>query len=161
MRQIDVPTALLLRYLQTLWAVADRVEILNEFGDTDRFGLMIPIGYSGVERDLEQAYTSYAITLVLDEPSIPIFFDDVGVKDQQQRIPTPTACPCMMQLTQDDRFALDRLREHTHQQDQIIASFQSQIANQCTAIKLIETRSEEQSEHRSASSTSLWHSIVC
>lgn len=123
MRYIDVPTALLLRYWQTLWVVTDRLEILNEFGGTDRFGLITPIEYSRVERDLEHAYTTYALTLDLDEPNIPLFFDDFGVEDQPQRTPTPTACQCMMQLTRDDRLELDRLRERTHQQDQIIAPF--------------------------------------
>lgn len=61
MRHIDVPTALLLRYQQTLSVVIDGLEILNEFSGIHRFGLMTLIGYSGVERDLEHAYTPYAL----------------------------------------------------------------------------------------------------
>ena len=82
--------------------VIDGLEILNEFSGIHRFGLMTLIGYSGVERDLEHAYTPYALTLDLDEPNIPLFFDDVGAGDQPQRTPTPITCQCMMRLTQDD-----------------------------------------------------------
>lgn len=41
--------------------VIDGLEILNEFSGIHRFGLMTLIGYSGVGRDLEHAYTPYAL----------------------------------------------------------------------------------------------------
>lgn len=63
---------------------------------------------------------------------------------------TPVDRSASVKMSEVDRLELGRLRKRNHQQEQPTASFQAQIANQRTAIKLIETQSEKQSEHRSA-----------
>jgi hypothetical protein len=62
-----------------------------------------------------------------------------------------------VKMTQDDRLELERLRERTRQQEQLIASLRLQIADQRAAMKLIEARSDPQP--RPEPSTSLWHRI--
>lgn len=66
------------------WVVNNDLQPLRDMQGTDRFGLMAPIGYSGVKRDLKHAYTIYALTFDLDEPNIPLFFDNAKAEAQPQ-----------------------------------------------------------------------------
>lgn len=66
------------------WVVTDDLATLEGFQGTNRFGLMAPVGYSGVRRDLKHAYTLYAMTFDLDEPNVPLFFDNAAAGFQPQ-----------------------------------------------------------------------------
>lgn len=69
------------------WTVTDDLSALGRFTrDEDVFALMAPIGYSGSKRDLQHAYTLFALAFDVDEPKL----DGLLHQASHHVIPCPT-----------------------------------------------------------------------